>query len=360
MKILQRLVFLLFAFSSVALAQVHSQKWKNIVNQKEGAWFASDTAKMYAENVLLYQRDIGGWPKNTQMQKPLTEVEKAQLLEDKSDSHGCTTDNGATFLEMTFLSKVYRQQPDERYKVAFLKALDYLLEAQYDNGGWPQFYPLKKGYATHITYNDDSMEHIMEILRDLFKKTDRFSIKPDDATLARCKTAFDKGIDIIIKTQYKQNGVLTAWCAQHDELTLEPAKARAYELPSLSGQESVGLTLLLMSLDNPSPEVKLAVNSAAAWFEKTKITGFTVVSFKNANGKKDKRVEADPNAEPMWGRFMELEDNRPFFCGRDGIKKYKLEEIEQERRGGYGWYTDSPEKVLKRYPKWKAKWQNAK
>lgn len=351
--------FLLLFICSIAgglQAQVHSQKWKNIVNQKEGSWFAGDTAKMYAENVLLYQRDIGGWPKNTQMQNPLSDAEKAQLLEDKADPHGCTTDNGATFLEMTFLSKVYRQQPDERYKQAFLKALNYLLEAQYDNGGWPQFYPLKQGYATHITYNDDSMEHVMEILRDLFNKTDRFSIKPDEATLVRCKAAFDKGIDIILKTQYKQNGVLTAWCAQHDELTLEPAKARAYELPSLSGQESAGLVMLLMSLDNPSPEVKLAVNSAVAWFEKTKITGYTVVSFKDDKGKKDKRVEADPNATPMWARFMELEDNRPFFCGRDGVKKYKLEEIEQERRGGYGWYTDSPASVLKKYPKWKNKW----
>lgn len=357
MKKTSLFLLILLAFSSIVSAQVHDPSWKNIVFQKEGGWFSSDTAKAYAENVLLYQRDIGGWPKNTQMQKPLTEAQRANLLEEKAEAYGCTTDNGATYMEMIYLSKMYRQIPDERYKNAFLKGLNYLLEAQYPNGGWPQFYPLKKGYYSQITYNDDSMQHIMDILRDLIHKTDRFSIQPDEATLARCKKAFDKGVDIIVKTQYKQNGVLTAWCAQHDTLTLAPCQARAYELPSLSGQESAGLVLVLMSVDNPSVEVKSAINAAVAWFEKTKIMGFKEVRFKDEAGKKDRRLEADANASAIWARFMELENNKPFFCGRDGVKKYSMEEIEQERRGGYGWHSDTPQKVLNNYPAWKEKWK---
>lgn len=42
------------------------------------------------------------------------------------------------------MSKMYAQVKDERYKESFLKGLNYLFEAQYKNGGWPQFYPLKK------------------------------------------------------------------------------------------------------------------------------------------------------------------------------------------------------------------------
>lgn len=356
MKILQRILFFLFAFSSFAFSQVHDKSFSRIVQNKDLSWFATDTAKAIAENVLLYQRDIGGWPKNKKEHLSLTEAEKAELVELKSEPKGCTTDNGATFLEMTYLSKMYSQIKDERYKTAFLKGLDYLLEAQYANGGWPQFYPLKKGYATHITYNDDSMQHIMEILDALIKNTGRFSIELDDEREARCKKAFDKGIDVILKTQYKQNGLLTAWCAQHDEVTLEPADARAFELKSLSGQESAGLVMVLMSVENPSQEIKNAVNAAVTWFDKTKIVGYERVIFKDEQGKKDSKLVANPNAEPIWARFMNLEDNSPFFCGRDGIKKYKLEEIEQERRGGYAWYTEAGNKVLKKYPKWKAKW----
>ena len=55
---------------------------------------------------------------------------------------------------------------------------------------------------------------------------------------------------------------------------------------------------------------------------------------------------------------MNLEDNTPFFCDRDGIKKATLAEIGAERRNGYAWYTNQPKEVLKKYPKWKKKYDN--
>ncbi|HSQ45381.1 MAG TPA: pectate lyase, partial [Lutibacter sp.] len=334
-------------------AQIHDKSWEKIVNQEEGTWFAGKEAKDIAENVLLYQRNIGGWPKNIQLQKPLSKEEKQALIVLKSDDHNVTTDNGATVNEMIFLSKMYRQVPDERYKNAFLKGLDYILEAQYDNGGWPQFYPLKKGYSTHITFNDDSMVNILNVLKEIKNETDYFSIKPSKEIIENITVAFNKGIDIILKTQYKQNGVLTSWCAQHDEKTLLPAKARAYELPSLSGKESAKIVLLLMEIENPSKEIITAVNSAVAWFEKVKITGLREDRSLNEKGKIiDKKMVADENAPAIWARFMELDDNTPFFCDRDGIKKATLAEIGAERRNGYAWYTDQPKEVLKMYPKW--------
>ncbi|MGO4821413.1 MULTISPECIES: pectate lyase [unclassified Flavobacterium] len=357
MKKFQKWSAVLLVFLAVnTFAQVHDKSWKSITEMPEGKWFASAEAKAIAENVLLYQRNIGGWPKNIQMQKQLSAEEKKELWALKSDMHNITTDNGATYQEMVFLSKMYRQVPDERYKKAFLAGLDYILEAQYDNGGWPQFYPLKKGYYTHITYNDDSMVNIMNVLEKIKDKTDYFSIKASDETIKKIEIAFNKGIDCIIKTQYKQNGVLTSWCAQHDENTLLPAKARAYELPSLSGKESAKIVLLLMSLENPSKEVITAVNSAVAWFEKVKITGLREDRILNAEGKIiDKKMVPDANAPAIWARFMELDDNKPFFSDRDGIKKYALSEIGDERRNGYAWYTNEPKEVLKAYDRWKKK-----
>ncbi|MES2240144.1 MAG: pectate lyase [Bacteroidota bacterium] len=348
---------LLFCFVTAinTQAQVLDKQWKSITEMKDESWFATTEAKAVAENVLLYQRNIGGWPKNIQMQKPLSTVQKQELLTLKSSTEGCTTDNGATTQEMLFLSKIYKQQPDERYKKAFLSGLDYLLKAQYDNGGWPQFYPLKKGYYTHITYNDDSMARILIVLKEIKDKTDFYSIKPSDEIVSKAKIAFDKGIDCIIKTQYKQNGVLTAWCAQHDENTLLPAKARAYELPSLSGKESAKIVLLLMSIENPSKDVVAAVDAAVVWFEKVKITGLREDRILKDGKIVDKKMVPDMNAPAIWARFMELEDNKPFFCDRDGVKKYSLSEIGDERRNGYAWYTNEPKEVLKSYEKWKKK-----
>ena len=357
-KKLTYLFCLMFSLSSALTAQTALDKldWKKVVSGQPKEWYGSAEAIGVAENVLLYQRNIGGWPKNTQMHITLTESQKDELRKLQAEGEGATTDNGATCTELAFLSKVYEKTKDEGYKTAFLKGIDYLLEAQYENGGWPQFYPLKKGYYTHITYNDNSMVNIMMVIKAIAETNGHFSIVPDEATVSRAKKAFQKGIDVILKTQYKQNGKLTVWCAQHDEITLQPAKARAYELPSLSGGESPGIVLLLMSLDKPSPEVINAVQSAVAWFDKVKINRIKMEDFTNKDGLIDRRIVADKDAPPLWARFYELEDNRPFFCDRDGIKKYSIAEIGYERRNGYSWYGTGPQKVIDQYKIWQPTW----
>lgn len=337
-------------------AQNTYKRWSEIIRKSDAAWFATADAKRVAENVLLYQRDIGGWPKNIQMQDELTEKQKKDLIALKKTAVETTTDNGATCQEMLFMSRMYAQVKDERYRESFLKGLNYLLEAQYANGGWPQFYPLKKGYYTHITYNDDSMVNIMNVIKAVADESDYYSIKPSKEIVEKCRKSFDKGIDCILKTQYKQNGVLTAWCAQHDEVTLAPANARAFELASLSGYESTKIVLLLMSIDKPSREVVTAVKSAVEWFQKTKITNLEEKRVLNDAGKIiDKKMIPVANAKPIWARFMDLETNEPFFCDRDGIKKKSLDQIGSERRNGYSWYSDAPEEVLKRFPDWAVK-----
>jgi pectinesterase len=362
------LLVLLITISCKSIAQEKSDVAKSIEKQEHGkvtnwnkfsesqddTWFASAEAKRIADNVVLYQREIGGWPKNIQMQNTITENEKKQLLDLKSDPIGCTTDNGATCQEMIFLSKVFKKQPKDEYKNAFLRGLMYLQMAQYKNGGWPQFYPLKKGYATHITYNDDSMVNILNILKEIKDNSSYNSIAVPKEIQENISIAFDKGIDCILKTQYIQNGVLTSWCAQHDEETLAPANARAFELASLSGKESAKIVLLLMSIEKPSPEIVTAVEAAVKWFEKTKITGIKIENVPTGDGDKtDRTVVESVNAGPLWARFMDLKDNKPFFCDRDGVKKATLAEIGYERRNGYAWYATEPKAVLRRYSKWK-------
>jgi pectinesterase len=193
-------------------------------------------------------------------------------------------------------------------------------------------------------------------MKQISEETDFYSIKPSKEIVEKAKKVFDKGIDCILKTQYKQNGVLTAWCAQHDEVTFAPANARAFELASLSGYESVKIVLLLMSIEKPSPEIISAVKNAQAWFEKTKITNLEEKRVLNDAGKIiDKKMIPTTNAAPIWARFMDLETNEPFFCDRDGIKKKSIDQIGSERRNGYSWYSDSAKEVLKQYPAWAVK-----
>ena len=167
--------------------------------------------------------------------------------------------------------------------------------------------------------------------------------------------AVAKGIDCILRTQVKQDGVLTAWCAQHDEKTLEPAWARKYEPPSLSGSESVGIVRFLMAIDQPSPEIVATIEGAVAWFEKVKLTRIRLEKIRDESGKSDRRVgAATDDTPPLWARFYELGTGRPLFLDRDSVPRYDYAEITQERRTGYAYYGSWASSLLEKdYPRWR-------
>jgi len=327
--------------------------WADAQN-KADEWSGSAEAVRIADNLLLYQRDSGGWPKNIDMAKPFDEVERPVLLAQKKETDS-TIDNGATYTQLSFLARVYTRTQQERYRDSFLKGLDYLFKAQYPNGGWPQFYPDLSGYYKHITYNDDAMIGVMKLLRDIAAVTPNYTFV-DEARRGKAASAVEKGIECILKTQVIVNGRKTVWCAQHDEVTLAPAPARKYELVSLSGGESVGIVRFLMSIKDPSPAVVEAIESAIAWFEQTRLRGIKWIEKADASqpGGRDRVVVQDPEAGPIWARFYEIGSNRPVFVGRDSVVKYSVAEIEHERRVGYAWYVEEPAKLLKdEYPKWR-------
>lgn len=353
--ILSMMVVSTYAQNEVSYKSKQEYKnWVRLASSLPDEFYGTQEAVRIADNVLLYQQVTGGWPKNIYMPAELTDEERKEVIAQKEDVNNSTIDNGATTTEMKYLSKVYRMTKDERYKNAVLAGIRYLLEAQYNNGGWPQFYPRPEGYYIDITYNDNAMVNVMEVLRQIYEKQTPYDFIPDSCC-EQVRQAFDKGINCILHTQFIQNGVPTVWCAQHDRITLKPSKARAYELPSLSGAESINIILLLMSIPDPSQQVIDAVDYAVKWFKKVEIDGIRKEFFTDSEGRKDYKMVSCTDCVPLWARFYELDDNRPFFCGRDGIKKYSVSEIEYERRNGYSWYTPAGTKLIEEYEKWKKK-----
>jgi PelA/Pel-15E family pectate lyase len=340
--------------------QPASITWRECLNQPQ-QWYASDEALRIADNLLLYQRDTGGWPKNIDMAAQLTEAQKAKVARQKKELDS-TIDNWTTSTQIEFLAKVYTARQLARHKEAALKGVDYLLEAQYENGGWPQYYPKREGYYEHITYNDDAMIGVMRLLGDVGTNKPDYAFVDEDRR-RKARSAIQKGIECILKTQVIVDGRRTVWCAQHDRVTFAPAPARTFEKVSLSGQESVGVVRFLMGIDHPDERVIEAIQSAVAWFDKVKLSGIRWVEQRNGeNGRVvDRVVVKDPAAGPLWARFYEIGTNRPIFAGRDGVVKYDVAEIEQERRSGYQWYTDAPARLLAEdYPAWQKKWARGK
>ena len=344
-RLLPPIAFLLLLALPAAIAKSPKKNASQYLSEP-AAWFLSPEGRRITDNILSYQSELGGWPKN----KSTTE---SPYTGDPSDLHG-TFDNGATTDELRFLAKAWQATGEDRVKKAFLKGLDLILKAQYPTGGWPQFYPPDRQYHRHITFNDNAMIRLMIFLREVAKDPVYGFVAP--ATKEECSAAFNRGVECILKCQVRINGVPTVWCAQHDEVDYTPRPARKFELASLSGSESVGIVRLLMSLDSPSPEVVTSVNAATEWFRKSEIRGIRIEkkTVTGAAKEHDLVVVEDPSAPPIWARFYDLNTGKPFFCDRDGIPKGTLAEIGFERRNGYRWYGDWPRKLLdEEYPSWK-------
>jgi unsaturated rhamnogalacturonyl hydrolase len=331
-----------------------STPWRSCLDQP-AEWYGGGEAVRIADNVLLYQCPGGGWPKNIDMGLALSKSEKAALEKDRAHRLS-TIDNGATYTQMRYLARVYAATGRRPYADAFLRGLDFLFKAQYLNGGWPQFYPLRAGYYSHITFNDDAMVGVLNLLQDLVEKSGGFAFV-DSVRREKAALAVQKGVDCILRCQVRIGGEPTVWCAQHDEQTFAPARARSFELPSLSGFESVGIVRFLMRLNHPSPAVVQSVQAAVQWFDRSRLMGLRVVTDSHGPYGSDRVIIGDSTAPPIWARFYDLKTNRPFYCGRDGVPHVRLEEISWERRNHYVWLGTWPTGLLgEDYPRWQKRW----
>lgn len=344
-------------------------EFKNIVRNMPDDWYATQEAEMVADSVLAYQFPSGGWAKNQNWHWPeigMKAYERAsvrQQIQSKSGI-GSTFDNSATIQELQFLSKMYKATGKKIYRRAFLKGFEYMLEAQYDNGGWPQYYPLKiredgsYDYSVHITFNDDVMTNIMRMMRDIAagNKAPYDALKLRKADLKRAQDAFEKAVDCVLGCQIKRDGKPTVWCQQHHYETLEPVGARIYEFPSFTGCGEIPKVLeLLMEIENPSDELKVAIEGAVEWLRNHAIYGYRHETYINEWGMSDRRLVPDKNAKPLWARYYDLETERPYFADRDGKRYDNYEDISHERRNGYSWINNNTQKVLDKYPKWYTK-----
>lgn len=314
-----------------------------------------------ADNILYFQRNNGGWPKNYDMRAVLTPEQITNVVKTKSVLH-TTFDNSTTYTHIYYLAQVYTLTKIEKYKQGCLKGFDFIFKSQFANGGWPQYFPLENGYSRHITFNDGAYMGIMNMLEKVIDNDPNFAFL-DTKTREKVTASYQKGIDCILKTQIIDQGKLTAWCQQHDEVNLSPAWARKFEPPSICNGESAEIVLFLMNIDNPNEKIIKAIQGAVKWFEDSKIYNTRVETFnapvfesKYKTVTDDRRVMIDSTAPPIWTRYYELKTEKPLFCDRDSKYLYSLAEVSRERRSGYAWYTYNPESVLKKYPEWQKKW----
>ncbi len=336
--------------------------WKNGSGTDGYPAYEPGQVQEIAENLLRYQRANGGWPKDFDPLRILSEEELKKLAAAR-DREDTTFDNRATYTVVEYLAAAYQQTSDERYREAALSGLDFILRAQYANGGWPHTYPSTKGYYPHITIVDDVMVGVLSTLSRIANGKPPFDFV-DEPNRNRVAEAIARGERCLLRLQVVIDGQLTAWAPQYDSVTLEPTQGRAFEPPALVSSESVGVLRYLMHLDEPNAEMRTAIRSGVEWLERSKIVGLRIervpaetIRYRNHTSRDDLVAVEDPQAAPVWARFYEIETNRPLMANRDGKKVYRLADVERERRTGYSWYGAYATGLLAReYPAWRKKW----
>lgn len=321
--------------------------------------FAPAQVREIVTNILLFQRDNGGWPKDYDMTAILTEAQKAKVRATRGRTD-TSFDNGNVHSQVAYLAQACAQAGEPAWRDACVRGLDFILSAQYPNGGFPQRFPRPENYHAHITFNDGAMIGCLNVLKDAADAAPQFAWL-DANRRARARAAVQRGVVCILQCQIRVDGKLTAWCQQHDEETYEPRPARTFELASLCPQDTTEIVRFLMRLEPPTPEVVHAMDAAVAWLAKVRLSGIRVErvkappeEFLRYTADFDKVVTKDSTAPPLWARHYEMGTDRPIFAGRDGVKKYALAEIERERRTGTAWYGNWPQKLLEQdYPQWR-------
>ncbi|HEY1603430.1 MAG TPA: pectate lyase [Pirellulales bacterium] len=312
-------------------------------------------------NILLFQRDNGGWPKDYDMLAILT-PDQAEVVGSTHDRDDTSFDNHNIHSQVEYLAQAYAACGKREWRAACLRGLDFMLASQLSCGGFPQRYPKPTGYSAHITFNDGVMIGILNVLQDASEGLPAWS-DLDQSRRQRSQEAVERGIECILKCQIVVDGQRTGWCQQHDAETLAAASARTFELASICPQETTEIARFLMRAETPGDDVEQAVTDAVKWLDKVRLVETRVEkvkapveNFLRHDADFDVVVRHDPTAPPIWARHYEIGTDRPVFAGRDAVKRYALAEIERERRTGTPWYGGWPRALLaKEYPRWREK-----
>ena len=211
-------------------------------------------------------------------------------------------DDNITQGALDFLISLDRFIEEEWLSRAIRLGLNHMIQSQFENGAWPQWYPLRGGYHDCYTFNDKA---INDCIRVMLKAYETYGNKDYLRSALR-------GGDFIILSQFE--APQTGWAQQYSH-EMKPAWARAFEPPGVCSLVTARNINTLVDLYLYTKEEKYLepVPAALSWLENSMI------------------------GENLWARLYEPGTNRPIYGDVDGKVHFTFEEISEERRQGYNW-----------------------
>ncbi|WP_345534696.1 pectate lyase [Viridibacterium curvum] len=340
---------------------------------ESSSYYAGSKALGIAKEIISFQTPAGGWAKNMPRTGALRL--KGQSFSTYTVNPATTAyedwlwvgtlDNSATWTELRYLAKVQGAQSSDRAAIqaSIVKGVNYLLNAQYPSGGWPQVYPLAGKYHDAVTINDDAMLSAIKLLREIGLNSNKDFSFLDASLRSKAAAAADKGVNWLLTNQVSINGKLTVWGQQHDALTQKPTPARTWEMAALTAQESAKIMSFLMALPSPDARTRAAVYGAADFFKATQINNkkWSSGKFIDASGTNSwarfydlafytpTDATVSKRARALFGDKPELHGSNEYGLVFTSLAAFPAESL------GYAWYGSTAQSVLTRFSDWSAK-----
>lgn len=227
-----------------------------------------DVTTSVADLIVALQNEDGGFqvlPDNYEMSQKETGLGS---MKDVSSVY-----NGATTSELKYLAKyITANKPeDSKYQDAFVKGIKYLLTTQHDNGGWSMNPGSGSGFNANIEVGNKAMTEVLTLLSDIAILNNQDYVFARKAmNVDEIKSAVEKGNDFIVKSQISNNNKKSGWATQYDKFG-NVTMGHTYERESVSSYTTKDVIDYLMTIHNPSQDIKDAVESAYSWLKDVKI-----------------------------------------------------------------------------------------
>ncbi|UCH34189.1 MAG: hypothetical protein JSV65_16865 [Armatimonadota bacterium] len=278
-----------------------------------------DAARAAAEALAWGQLACGGWDYRIDFDEQASEhwyyrrdKEAGEAADDRRNRG--TFDDNTTQSAVRFLMAAATAAGDDNLHAAARYSLRFMMDAQFPNGAWPQWYPLAdEGYSRWYTFTDNAINDCIAVMLDAYHTYD------EAGYLERAK----RGGDFIVLSQVP--APQAGWAQQYD-YDLKPAWARWFEPPAVCSAVTARNMNTLMDLYLETGEEKCLrpIPAAIAWL-------------------RDSR-----RSDGTWARFYELETNRPIYVNMKREIVYEFVDI----RPGYSWHGEyGVAAAIRRYEK---------
>lgn len=261
------------------------------------------------------QRAEGGWDHRVDV----SHLSPESAEPDRRSGH-CTFDDDISQAPARFLMNL-DEEIDEPWLTGSIQlALDFVRTAQFDNGAWPQWSPLRGGYHDYYTFNDNAINDCIRVMLEAHRRYGR----PEALDSAR------RGGEFIIASQ--RPAPQPGWAQQYSH-DMEPARARRFEPPGICSAVTARniRTLVDLYLHTGDETFLEPIPAAIDWLDRSRLAPdqFSPVEV------------GDPQDRdrPVWARLYEVGTNKPIYGDRtDGPAViYDVNQVSRRELTSYGW-----------------------